>query len=139
MFLIFFFCWYRRKKFWAKLRKLSYFSIYTFYAKYGKKNQDFVWYYFFFLIYFFLVRFPHWIIFSRKKKYQQKKNHAMKISFFCSKVTDNESPKRNPKTAKMSFRIFRFRKNCQFKKCWSINAGVFNEFSVNCETWKNRL
>ena len=44
-----------------------------------------------------------------------------------------------PKTAKMSFRIFRVCKNCPFMKFWSIYVRVLNKIFENAKLEKYRL
>ena len=108
--------------------------IHTFYAKYGKKILEFGWYYFFFLILFFFCKISAPEL---KEKNIRKKKISCNIDFvFLLQSYEQGEPKKMPKTVKMSFRIFRFCKNCPFMKFWSIYVSVFNEFFENCETWK---
>ena len=84
---------------------------------------------------FFLYDFPRGFFFSKKQIISAKKKISCNIDFvFLLQSNEQGEPKKMPKTAKMSFRIFRFCKNCPFMKFWSIYAGVFNQFSENCET-----
>ena len=105
-------------------------------AKYGKKNQILA--DIFFSDIFFCRISPSELF--KKKTNISKKKISCNIDFvFLLQSNEQGEPKKMPKTAKMSFRIFRFCKNCPFMKFWSIYAGVFNQFSEICETWKNSV
>ena len=55
---------------------------------------------------FFLVRFPHWIIFSRKKKYQQKKKSRHEDFVFLLESNRQWEPKKKSKNGENEFQDF---------------------------------